>query len=257
MSKNMLKISFWKWIFPVHQYYFSYQEKKESLWFYLFGVEELVQLPEKIDGFTYTEYDTWITYLEQPLDDIFQLFSSTKRNEIHRSAKEWIQNEQLILTDHVLDEYVTFYNRFASYKKLPLSSRNFLQRFQWNLLLTRSCLERETLVYHLYIIDGDYIRLFQSCSFFRDESSLMPKNMVSWANNGLHYFDIWLGKKSGYRQYDWGGIYNWPADTQDAIDKLSISRFKLWFSPVLIKQWNHIRYGYVLSFILYIWRKFF
>lgn len=253
----MFKIQFWKFIFPIHQYYFTYKEEKKSLWFTLFGVEEVIQSSEKIPKFYWTAYDTGITNLNDSMEGIFQTFSPTKRNEIKRAEKEWIKYEQIVFSETSLKVYVDFYSKFSKQKNLSWISLKFLLRFKWHLLITRALYEDTTLVYHLFLVNWDYIRLFQSCSLFRDEDSLLPKSMISWANNGLHFFDLNLSKNLWYETHDWWGIYNGLANTPDSIQKLNISQFKLWFTPSLVTHWNNIRYGFILSLIINLWKRFF
>lgn len=251
----MIKIHFWKYIFPVRQYYFWYIQESESVWFNLFWVKEIIQLWEKLNNALHAiPYETGITDLAIPLDTIIQSFSSTKRNEINRANKEGIQYENVVMTKVSYDLYRQFYNQFASERKLPLISWDFFYRFSPYIVMNRAFIENETIVYHLYIRDDNYIRLFQSCSLFREKSLIFPKNFVSWANNWLHFFDIDFAQKSNCITFDWWGIFNWEPNSPDSIQKLKISQFKLGFSPNLVTQWNYIQYWKILKFFISIFR---
>jgi hypothetical protein len=165
----------------------------------------IIQNEEKLNlkGWKESGYDTAITDLTKDKDDIFKSFSSTKRNEINRAEREDITYKIKDTQKGTISNFLFFYNRFAAIKNLRKLHASDLKKFKKNdIIISTATYHNEDIVYHVYIQNGEKIRLLHSCSLFRNVQDKQFRNIVSYANNGLHYFDIIMAKEEGFEEYD-------------------------------------------------------
>jgi hypothetical protein len=165
----------------------------------------IIQNKEKLNlkGWKESDYDTAITDLTKDKDEIFKSFSSTKRNEINRAEREGITHRIKDIQKETISNFLLFYNRFATLKKLRKLHASDLKKFKKdNIIISTATYHNEDIVYHVYVQDGRKIRLLHSCSLFRNIEDKQFRNIVGYANNGLHYFDIIMAKKEGFEEYD-------------------------------------------------------
>ncbi len=262
----MIEITYKRfWIIPTYEVYFGYNNKKT---YKKFSIVEIINICDDLDlkWFKKNIHHTWITNLNENLEQTFQSFSKTTRNEIRRAEKEWVEYIAIDNPSELeLKKYYIFYNEFLKSKNLPIITYDNIKKFRWNLILTVAKKDWEILCYHAYINDKELkkIRLLHSCSHFRllSQDSIISegggkRNLIGYANKWLHYFDMWYFKNIWYNEYDWWWIYNWEGD----ISKLKISKFKQSFSPVEIDLYNYQRMPFVLEILykikLLIWKIF-
>jgi hypothetical protein len=176
---------------------------------------------------------TLITDLTLSYESIFDLFSSTVRNEIRRCEKE---NVTLSFSEKI-ENFISIYNSFAVIKDLPLQSLSNMKTYEDKLIITSVSLDGIILVVHSYLCDKDLkiTRLLHSgsCRF----SDKVDKNMIARVNKYLHYQDIKYFKENNFSVYDWGGI----SSSENGIDK-----FKSSFGGKKIIQYNYYSYFYYL-----------
>ena len=245
-----------KYFIPIHRYYFDYKKEKKSLYYKLFWITEVINIQQKnIPWFNKEEFHTGVIDLSNNIEDIFNDFSKTKRNEIRRAEKEGVMYE--VVEDFMTEEenYRQFYNLFAKDKWLPILQKNHFHWIEKNIVLTKWIKDNMILVYHLYLIDKNIgkVRLLQSCSLFRKEKEL--KKIIAYGNNGLHFFDIKYFQQWWIQQYDFWWLYLWTADQQ----RVNIDKFKLWFWLDQVLLYNQQKYWIIINIfnkILYtLWTK--
>lgn len=179
-----------------------------------------------------------ISDLSGNLEDIFNAFTPTVRNEIRRAEREGIvceQYESQDLVDHqeLIDHFSKMYSGMYRQKGinavLPLNAIEAYIRDRC-FSLTVAKLNDEVCVYHSYIRGESISRLLHSCSEFRAEDNT-KRNAIGRANKLLHYNDMLYLKNKGIIRYDWGGIASF--EQPNGIDK-----FKMSFGGSPIQYYN-------------------
>lgn len=120
------------------------------------------------------------------------------------------------------NEFITFYNDFASTKGLAPIGIGLLE-YGENLVITKAVSEGEILVMHAYLLDRSEgrVRLLYSASLYRKEQ--MGGTKRSWigrANRLLHFEDMKTFKAMGFSIYDMGGYAFGTAD--DSLQRINL-----------------------------------
>jgi len=250
----MLKIKFKKFlILECVEYYFWFDNKK--YWF--LDLVSIYYLDKQLKNHKYNQecLYTWITSLKESNEEIFNKFSKTVKNEIRRAGREWVMyyiNNNPNEDD--LKKYHDYYNIFRKSKGLPPVSFFSILKYKNYIKLTYSKVKDEILSYHLYIYDFSIkkVRLLQSCSLFREKNCWKEFiNLIWYANKGLHYRDMNYFKDKWFVEYDRWWLYLWDTDKQ----KINIDKFKLSFSPNIIKVYKYEKVNTLvkLFYPLYMW----
>jgi len=181
-----------------------------------------------------------ITDLNGEVEDIFNSFNATVRNEVRRAEREGVECEYYTSSDlkdnrEVLDSFAEMYNEMYREKGIScVLELNSIDAYIKKdcFLLTTAILDGKPCVYHSYIVGDGKARLLHSCSEFRvvDKNT---KNSIGRANRLLHFQDMNYLKNEGITEYDWGGITSF--DQPNGIDK-----FKIGFGGVPVSYYNFV-----------------
>jgi lipid II:glycine glycyltransferase (peptidoglycan interpeptide bridge formation enzyme) len=194
---------------------------------------------QKHFGFIQKYYYTVNNFLDKSIDEIFNGFSSTVKNEIRRSEKV---NVQIGFINDV-DKFIQFYNSFANEKDIFEIDEALIFGYRDNLLITCATYNNEILSAHAYLIDkqAGITRLLYSASIRLVED--VDSTFISRANKYLHFKDMEYFKAEGLLIYDFGGY----AYNTHEIQKLGINKFKLSFGGEIVKYYDYQSYLTVLS----------
>lgn len=180
------------------------------------------------------EFETLVTDLTEPPEEIKHHFASNCRNEISRAGKENITSQMNeSVSDEDIDEFVTFFREFWASKGAlnhcpeTLSDEMKHYRDNGNLAISTAYVEGEKSVYHTYLVDDDIVRLWHSASLYRNINTdeKQGRKLVGFANRYLHYVDMLYFKDNGKKSYDWGGSGKTP-------EVINITKFKQSFGGI-------------------------
>lgn len=157
--------------------------------------------------------NTFVSDLTEPDEDIVQRISKNGRYEIRRAVKEGVTCEYKVgkeITRKDIEEFVDFFCEFWKSKGIKAQSRkSYIEEIEEYTVreafaISVAKMGEKTLIYHTYIVGGDFARLYQSASQFRVDESIPPV-IVAMANRLLHKEDMLFFKRMGKKFYDWGG----------------------------------------------------
>lgn len=162
-------------------------------------------------------------------EDIFALFTSTVKNEIRRAAREETvakvyTSEDIQKDDAVLEGFAAMYHEMYAEKGmdgvyLPMAELKAYV-MAGNLTVTTATMAEQVVVYHSYVHEGEFARLWHSCSEFRVADNA-TRNAIGRANKFLHWEDMRYLKRKGVIDYDWGGVVSF--EQPNGIDKFKMS----------------------------------
>jgi hypothetical protein len=193
------------------------------------GIDILVHrhCPSPIPRVRTVTLQTLRTDLARPVNEIVAAFDATCRNEIRRAdSRDELCCEVIPEPVDRLDEFITFYDKFARQKGICSTDRYWLGRAAaaHQLVLSQSSRDSEQLVWHAYLCVGDIAILMFSASWFRGKDSAY-RSLVGRANRWLHWQDMLYFKRAGVRYYDWGGMFH----DESTADRAGINQFKRMF----------------------------
>ena len=179
--------------------------------------------------------------LLQTAQELNKSFSKQTRYKINRANREDIKfNIYTLDSKEKIDNYLRYHNDFLKSKGLlfRLSKREIYALLD-NYVVSYASYKGETLVMHCSFVDPEQqtVYVHHSASHFRtlnEENIEIDRNLISYANNFLHYQDMLHFKSLGMNTYDLGG---YGVDTDDK-SILAINQFKDGFRGKLIQQ-NH------------------
>jgi len=172
-------------------------------------------------------FHTLRTDLTRPVDEIIATFDATCRHEIRRAGRrDEFYYEVIPEPIDRLDEFITFYDKFARQKGISSIDRYWLGRAAaaHHLILSHAARDSEQLVWHAYLCIGATACLMCSASLFRGKDSAF-RSLVGRANRWLHWQDMLYFKRAGVRYYDWGGMFR----DESTADCAGINQFKRMF----------------------------
>lgn len=223
MVKQIIKKGF----FTKNDIWFSEQPRFQI-------VNSYFQSPIKIriPGMKCSSFFTIHNDLEQDKETMLSKMDKGTSYEIRRAEREGVRIEE----EGSIDEFITFFNRFASNKGIEETSLNYLQ-YEPAMQITSAYAGNELLVMHTYVHDTKRARLFMSASrvFETDEESKRNRNLVGYANRYLHFQDMLMFKKAGKSIYDFGGY----AKDTDNKSLQGINEFKLNFGGHVVEEYNY------------------
>lgn len=159
---------------------------------------------------------TLVNGLDISIDELFLKVQSNTRNKIRRAEKDgavtkFYSSEDILRQPQILDEFIEVYKQFLVSKNMKgKCNRNQLEAYcKVNMLaLSTVAYGDNSIVFHVYIGNGEITRLQYSASLFRNEDQSTNKNLYGNANKLLHWRDMCKFKGLGYKDYDWGGYSN-------------------------------------------------
>jgi lipid II:glycine glycyltransferase (peptidoglycan interpeptide bridge formation enzyme) len=190
------------------------------------------QAKEQFSMSSMTKFTTLVTELQLHEEQLLNKLSKNYRYEIRRSQKESLVCETFDSTflkenRKIIDQFVLFFNKFASSRSLaPCNTRKLYKLLDGNHLTITACKnDISILAYHVYLHDNSRTRLWYSASNFRKFEDSLFKSLVGRANKLLHWNDILYFKSKDFNLYDWGGY-----DTSNLAHNLEgINKFKAEF----------------------------
>lgn len=194
---------------------------------------------QKHFGFIQKKYYTVNILLDKSLEEIFNGFTSTVKNEIRRGERENIKFGFI----YDIEKFKRFYNSFAFEKEIPKLDEALFYGYKDKLCITCATYKNEILSAHAYVVDkqAGITRLLYSSSIRLIED--VDSNFISRANKYLHFKDMEYFKTNGYLIYDFGGY----AYNTIEIQKQGINKFKLSFGGEVVKYFDYQSYLTVLS----------
>lgn len=173
------------------------------------------------------------------VDETFQKFSSTTKNEIRRAEREGVNvtfytSEDINSDDGALIRMALLYTNMYAEKgmngmELPIKE---LLAYAKNgcLLISVASIDGAETVFHSYVVYEGKSRLLHSCSEFRVADNAM-RNAIGRANKYLHFKDMEYLASLGGDSYDWGGI-------SSSTEPNGIDKFKMSFGGDPVKYYN-------------------
>jgi len=158
---------------------------------------------------------TLINDLRMSEDELLKEVNGNTRAKIKKAEKEELSIEFydsgfIKQNPYILDDFIEYYNAFVDSTKgsAGLEKKNMVIYKAYLdaeiLAITCAKYKGERIIYHAYLMNGNYVRLNASASVFRnfDEEQQKINNL---ANCLLHWRDMMPFKKLGYERFDWGG----------------------------------------------------
>ena len=171
-----------------------------------------------------TKGHTATTDLTLSWDEIYSRMKSNTRNEVKRAIKEGV----VVECNYDYASFVPFYNEFCDSKGLDLKiNEHTLSKYD-RMLITIARKDETILCMHAIVLDKQdcVAMLFYSCS--KRLSGDVDKKLIGWANRLLHYKELEMFKKQGYKKYEWHSLVTDPSHPN-----YSIGQFKLSFGGEL------------------------
>ena len=192
--------------------------------------------------------------LDLSADALKQSFSKRVRAKINKASKEGISFNLFNLdSDLSVKEYIDYCNEHLKSKNLLYRlSEKHVTSFIDNYVVTYASYGSRKLVMHGYFVDFESKTVYahESASQFRtlDRADReISRDLISRANNFLHYQDMLYFQSLGMKIYDLGG---YAIDTTD-VSILNINRFKDGFRGELVEQSHYVSYIFYLINCVY------
>ncbi len=206
----------------------KYRDEKVDLVYYIHDYEKR--------GIKNFKFYTLIYDLEQSLEKIVSSMKPGRRNYLNVSLRmreiEFFKLENHILT---IDEIVETFNSFAEWKgihKVDLDSISLLQKNN-SLETTIVNYKNKPIAAYVYYVDGKTARQWLKVPFINNLNNKILSSISSF-----HIFnDVKYFKESGYKTYDWGGLYQ---ENQNIEKVKGIIDFKKSFGGKEIQIWKNI-----------------
>jgi Acetyltransferase (GNAT) domain len=157
----------------------------------------------------HTPFLSLVTDLAVEEGAISDKFGKDCRYKIRRAeSKDGLHMEFITEPESRLDEFVTFFDAFASQKSLATCDRQWLIAAcnARQLVLSSASRDGEALVWHAHVLSGKTAGLQYSGSCFRNRDNDY-RALVGRANRWLHWQDMLRLKALGISRYDWGGLF--------------------------------------------------
>ena len=172
------------------------------------------------------KYITSVIDLTLSLDDISSKMKSNYRNEVKRAGNEGVEFE---LTEEI-DEFIKYYNDFASKRGLSSISKNNVTKYP-NFVLTKATYGNNILAYHVTYMDDDIKKASLLFSASNRLSDNVDTKLIGFANKYLHFKDFEYFKEMGYTIYDFSGLVEDPNNKQE----YGIGLFKKGFGGEIVE----------------------
>lgn len=187
------------------------KRKRVQVTDYNFMLEE----PENVKGFILSQEirSTLFSDLTKDEDNLISEYEKNLKYDIRRaerenytmtmlSATELSQNMDIV--DEFCEEYITMYSQKGM--KMPTCKYSIMESIENNnICMSIASLDGNRIVYHVYLLSENTVRLLHSISTFRDEDAEINPRNIGRGNKWLHHKDMVYFKERGYKKYDWGG----------------------------------------------------
>ncbi len=166
---------------------------------------------------------TLISDLKYDEEELFKNISSkTFKYDIKRSYKDntsirFYANIEII-NNGMVEPFLECCKEMYRKKNIDLFlSKHVIEKYIENkcLFMSVASINGAASVFHTYIDCEKSVRLWHSCSAFRDNKGLAT--IIGRANKRLHWEDMLFFKGQSYSEYDWGGVFEFDSD--NGIDK--------------------------------------
>lgn len=170
---------------------------------------------------------TLITDIDLPSEAIFSSFASkTLRYDIRKNENENVSfkvfnSQELKHNQKILELFQDCYREMFKEKGMSsVLNPKVLERYidADALFLTVAFCENSPTVFHSYVDYENGVRLWHSCSLFREDKE--TASLIGRTNKRLHYEDMVFFSKIGKKEYDWGGVFSLESNDN------GIDRFK-------------------------------
>ena len=151
--------------------------------------------------------------MSRDIDRILSRYNSTTRNEIRKCEKLNINFKQIENWEELVTAVGADIAEAYSFIRNELG-RGFL------IFISYSIDDFKWYSIHILLSRAKWLRLLNS-----ERNQYEDKNIVGYANRGLHHYTINLAKNLGYQTYDFGGIAKNTTDKK----KKGINQFKMAF----------------------------
>ncbi|MBU7578147.1 MAG: hypothetical protein KAF40_08815 [Flavihumibacter sp.] len=196
----------WQFI-PIHEHWFDFTYH----WSDLLCMAVYFRIPETdkkpIGMIEFTGRSVQVN-LRQDKTEIWKGFSKQTKNYIRQAEKKALP----VRFDQDLVGFVTYFNKFALFKKIPSLSIKDFSELHTNFLVSKVYLEAEIVAMHLYLLHAPsgQVQLFRSASgrYFLPH---LDKNDIGAANKFMHFKAMDYFKEQGFTNYDFGG-FSQPTD---------------------------------------------
>jgi hypothetical protein len=175
--------------------------------------------------------------LTLPEEEIFANFSRSCRYNIRRAESkdlaECVMNSAPAPSD--VDEFIAFYADFARQKGLaPLSPKRFSAIAEdGRLRISHAVLAGSVVARHAYVTAGDIVEADFSASLFRTADK-ETRAAIGRTNRLLNWRDMQFFKAAGFRQFDWGGLFQ----DENKPERKGINDFKREFGGVEVQYFE-------------------
>jgi hypothetical protein len=194
------------------------------------------QRSSPLEGYACEPFLSLVQDLSASPEQIMRAFGQTNRYKIKRAgSKDGLSRTSFDEPREHVEEFIAFYDAFAREKSLEPAYRRSLYAAcaARQLVLSHVAHQERKLVWHAYIKSGDKIGLLHSASLFRNAFE-GDRALIGRANRWLHWQDILAFQKSGYRVYDWGGLFVDESKPQNA----NVNSFKREFGGTPVRTYN-------------------
>lgn len=183
-------------------------ELKKADAYFLHGVKNVTPKGITSRG----KQSTLISDLSISEEEAWAKVSRTFRNHINRCLKEErkfeiIDSDNIANRDDIVEKFIASYNQMYSSKGMSTTFNKsqfdaYVKEKAVNLCVAYR--EDEPVVFHAYIIDEKNVRLWYSCSNFREDKEGAAE--IGRLNKFLHWEEMLEFGKMGIKNYDWGGV---------------------------------------------------
>lgn len=215
-----------------------------------FHFSEAISVPERVDVVRYQsrfekvtgthayEFHSIVSDLTLEPEELLKRMNATTRNQVRRALKnneiqfEFFDNP----SPELIDDFFTFYDKFALLTKLPAANRTRIRGMQEcrSLALSRVVSnDGTTLVWHCYLKTENWTRLVHTASHFRGADKEQAA-LIARANRCHIYLDMVRFHEMGLATYDFGGWYSGKDDQA----KLKVNTFKESFGGSVVRYFN-------------------
>ena len=224
-------------ILKVKETWFSYQYKLRNIFTLNVHLHVQNNLNKRKWAIQKNSHTLELNLLEDE-DIIYSNFSKQIRQQIKISENEgtncYFHND--------IDQFVSFFNDFASKKDTYTTSKEVLKGLGNSVRLSFSENNGHILAAHSYLIDDEIgiVRHLHSATKRLDEQ--YDRNLIGRANKYLTVKDILYFKGLGFKVFDFGG---YAKDTKDESLK-GINNYKLLFGGKIVTCVDYYSYSYWL-----------
>lgn len=217
---------------PMH--YIWYAKEKQNVKGFVTYKQSLKPIGEKIEKFP-----TLISDLTLSQEELWAKLEKGCAYKVKRAQREGVEVE--ILESSQIDEkeirdFCEFFDQFwkskgikqAGWQAFYEETKTYVEHKA--IVFSKANIDGATVVYHTFVVDGEYARLLHSASLYRISEDRKPA-IVGMANRYLHWADMLYFKEKGILKYDWGGAGKAP-------DVIGITAFKESFGGDLVYFYN-------------------